>query len=141
MTIGSVGRFLSSTFLALAVALVAYGLFGLSHFARYTGEYFDDRLVLLDNGIYPFMWGVTLLVVGQLSRLHHRRSAMLIASGAALALFVWKRATVPEAVTGQELFPDAELLNELIGIAAVLSVLALADRPIDRAIRRVFRRD
>ncbi|MDO3527520.1 hypothetical protein ACNRBH_09110 [Ralstonia pseudosolanacearum] len=143
MTTGSVTRLLSTAFLSLAVALVAYGLFGLAHFAWYTGEYFDDRLVLFDNGVYPFMWGITLLVIGQLARLHHRRPATFLAAGAALALFVWKRATVPGPVAGQELFPDAELLNELIAIAFVLLALALADRPIQRvlnSIRTILRR-
>ena len=140
MTTGSVTRFLSLSFLALAVVLVAYGVFGLSHFSWYTGEYFDDRLFLFDNGVYPFMWGVTLLVIGQLVRLHHRRPAILIAAGTALALFVWKRATVPAPVAGQTLFPDAELLNELIAICAVLLCLALADRHIQRLLSAVFGR-
>lgn len=140
MMIGSVMRFLSLSFLALAVVLVTYGVFGLSHFSLYTGEYFDDRLFLFDNGVYPFMWGITLLVIGQLVRLHHRRSAILIAAGTALALFVWKRATVPAPVAGQALFPNAELLNELIAICAVLLCLALADRHIQRLLSAVFGR-
>ena len=45
-------RAFSTAFLVLAIALGAYGLFDLSHFAWYTGEYFDDRLVLFDNGVY-----------------------------------------------------------------------------------------
>lgn len=138
MTTGSVTRFLSLSFLTLAVALVAYGLFGLSHFSWYTGEYFDDRLILFDNGVYPFMWGITLLVIGQLVRLHHRQPAIMIAAGTALALFLWKRATVPAQVAGQPLFPDTELLNELIAICAVLLCLALADRHIQRLLGAVF---
>ncbi|MCL1621702.1 hypothetical protein [Ralstonia pseudosolanacearum] len=143
MTAGSILHLLSTVFLSLAVALVAYGLFGLSHFAWYTGEYFDDRLVLFDNGVYPFMWGITLLAIGQLARVHHRRPAMFIAASVALALFVWKRATVPGPVAGQELLPDAELLNELIAIAFVLLMLALADGPIQHVlnpIRIILRR-
>lgn len=141
MRIAAVARFLSSAFLVLAVALVAYGLFGLSHFAWYTGEYIDERLVLFDNGVYPFMWGVVLLALGLFARLYHRRPAILLAAGAALVLFIWKRLTVPAAVAGQELFPDPALLNELIAIAAVLLVLALVDRPIQRLLSTIFRRE
>lgn len=139
MKASAFARLLSSAFLALAVALVAYGLFGLSHFARYTGEYFDERLVLFDNGIYPFMWGVVLLVIGQIARLHHRRPAMLLAAVAALVLFVWKRLTVPAVIPGQELFPDVGLLNELIVICSVVLCLALADGHIQRLRSTVFR--
>lgn len=133
-------RFFSSSFLALACALVAYGLFGLSHFEWYTGAYYDERLVLFDNGVIAFLWGVSLLLIGQLGRLHHRRVAMLLASGSALGVLVWMRATVPTAQAGHALFPDPELLNDLIVIAAVVMALALADRLIERAIRNVARR-
>lgn len=51
----------ASPFLAPAVFLVAFGL-GLSHFARYTGQHFDERLVIFDNGLYPSMWGAVVLV-------------------------------------------------------------------------------
>ena len=59
-------RFWSAIFLAFATLLVAYGLFGLSRFAWYVGEYFDDRLVLFDNGVYPFLWGYLFLLIGQI---------------------------------------------------------------------------
>jgi hypothetical protein len=132
-------RLMSSVFLLGAVALVAYGLFGLSHFAVYTGEYLDERLVLFDNGVYPFMWGVILLLIGQLVRLHHRRPAMLTAAGAAIVILVWKRATVPAAVAGQSVFPDAALLSELLVIAGVLLVLALADHAMAAGLRRIVK--
>ena len=125
---------LSVSFLVLAVALVAYGLFGLSHFVWYTGEYFDDRLFLFDNGVYPFMWGIVLLVIGQLAHLRHRRLAIVIAAGTALPLFAWERATMPPLAAGQMLFPDAALLNELMAVCAVLLCLALADRHIQRLL-------
>ena len=133
-------RLLSSSFLVLAVALVAYGLFGFSRFAWYTGEYYDERMVLFDHGFYPFAWGVAFLLIGQIARLHHRRPAMLVAAGAALVLFLWKRATVPSAIDNQQLFPDPNLLNGLIVTAVVVFVLALIDRPIEQAIRNAFRR-
>lgn len=133
-------RIASSIFLAAAVALMAYGLFGLSHFAQYTGEYFDERMVLFDNGIYPFMWGVILLAIGQLARLRHCRPAMLVAASGAIAILAWKRATVPPPATGQEIFPDAGLLNELIIVAVVLLALALADRAIARGLRGIAQR-
>jgi hypothetical protein len=130
-------RVASSVFLAAAVALVAYGLFGLSHFAHYTGEYFDERMVLFDNGVYPFMWGVVLLLIGQLARLHYRRPAMLTAASAAIVIFAWQRTKVPAAVPGQSVFPDAGLLNELLVIAGVLLVLALADGAMAAGLRRI----
>ena len=120
-----------------AVALVGYGLFGLSHFAHYTGEHFDKRLVLFDNGVYPFMWGVILLLIGQLARLHHRRPAMLTAASAAIVILAWKRTTVPPAVAGQSVFPGAGLLNELLLIAGVLLLLALADHAMAAGLRRI----
>ncbi len=133
-------RLLSSGFLVVAVALVAYGLFGLSRFAWYTGEYYDERMVLFDHGFYPFAWGIALLVIGQIARLHHRLPAMLAAAGAALVLFVWKRATVPGDVAGQRLFPDPSLLDGLIVTAVAVIVLALIDRPIEQAIRNALQR-
>lgn len=133
-------RLLSSSFLVLAVALVGYGLFCFSRFAWYTGEYYDERMILFDHGFYPFAWGITMLLLGQIARLHHRLPAMLLAAGAALMLFLWKRATVPGDVAGHRLFPDASLLDELIVAAMVVIVLALIDRPIEQAIRKVLRR-
>lgn len=133
-------RLLSSCFLVLAVTLVAYGLFGFSRFAWYTGEYYDERLVLFDHGFYPFAWGIAFLLIGQVARFHHRRPAMLVAASAALMLFLWKRATVPAAVANQQLFPDPNLLNGLIVTAIVVIVLALIDRPVEQVIRHVFRR-
>ena len=135
-----IARLLSSSFLALAVALVAYGLFGLSRFAWYTGEYYDVRMVLFDHGFYPFAWGIALLLIGQIARLHHRCPAMLLAAGASLLLFLWKRATVPGATTNQRLFPAPDLLEGLIVISAVVIVLALIDRPIERTIRKALGR-
>lgn len=132
-------RIASSVFLAVAVALVAYGLFGLSHFADYTGEYFDERLVLFDNGVYPFMWGVVLLLIGQLARLHHRRPAMLMAASVAIVILAWKRTTVPAPVAGQSVFPDAALLNELLVVAGVILVLALADHAMATGLRRIVK--
>jgi hypothetical protein len=134
-----VTRILSVAFLIVAIALVSYGLFGLSHFAWYTGQYFDDRLVLFDNGVYPFVLGAVLLI-GQLVRLQHRRPIMLLAAGMALVLLVWKRLTLPMALSSQALFPDSALLNELIVIAFVLLILALADRSIERVIRKIIGR-
>jgi hypothetical protein len=131
---------LSSSFLVLAVALVAYGLFGLSRFAWYTGEYYDERMVLFDHGFYPFAWGVALLLLGQTVRLRHRRPAMLLAGGVALVLLLWKRATVPSAIANQQLFPDPNLLDGLIITAVVVIVLALIDRSIEQAIRNALRR-
>lgn len=121
-------RFWSAIFLAFATLLVAYGLFGLSRFAWYVGEYFDDRLVLFDNGVYPFLWGYLFLLIGQIFRLHLRRPFMGAAAFAGLLLLLWKRVTVPAHGTGQELFPDAELLNELIVMCVVMLGLVLADR-------------
>lgn len=133
-------RLLSSSFLVLAVALVAYGLFGFSRFAWYTGEYYDERMIGFDHGFYPFAWGIVLLLIGQIARLHHRRPAMLVAAGAALVLLLWKRATVPPAIVGQQLFPSPSLLNVLIVTALVVIVLALVDRPVEQAIRKVLSR-
>ncbi|MED5615620.1 hypothetical protein [Janthinobacterium sp. P210005] len=135
-----IARMLSSSFLVLAVALVVYGLFGLSRFAWYTGAYYDERMILFDHGFYPFAWGIALLLMGQIARLHHRRPAMLLAAGAALLLLVWKRATVPGAITNQQLFPDPALLEGMIVTAVVVFVLALIDRPVEQAIRKALAR-
>lgn len=135
MTRNAVARFLSAAFLFLATLLVAYGLFGLSQSAWYVGEYFDDRLVLFDNGVYPFLWGGLFLLLAQLLRLHFRRPFMGTAAFAGLLLFLWKRVTVPaHGSVGQELFPDVELLNELIVMCVVMLGLVLADRHLPYAI-------
>jgi hypothetical protein len=134
VTRSAVARFLSAAFLAFATLLVAYGLFGLSRSAWYVGEYFDDRLVLFDNGVYPFLWGYLFLLLGQLLRLHLRRPFMGAAAFAGLLLFLWKRVTVPAHGVGQEIFPDAELLNELIVMCVVMLGLVLADRHLQYVI-------
>ena len=134
-------RFLSSGFLMLAVALVLYGLFGLSNFGWYVGDYHDERLVLFDNGFYPFAWGTTLLLIGQLARFHYRVRAMLTAGSVAIVVLLWKRATVPVPLANHALFPDIMLLNELIAISTMIVGLALVDSHIARAIRNILRRD
>ena len=135
-----IARLLSSGFLVLAVALVAYGLFGFSRFAWYTGAYYDERMVLFDHGYYPFASGIALLLMGQIARLHYRRPAMLLAASAALMLLLWKRATVPGAIVNQQLFPDPDLLEGLIATAVVVIVLALIDSPIEQALQKVLTR-
>lgn len=145
MSIGAIARFLSTAFLALAIALVGYGLYGMSRFAWYRGMYVDDSFILFDNGFYPFFWGCLFLLMGQVFRLHWRRQFMLLASIAGLALFAWKRITIPVLGTGgQEIFPDAALLNELLVVCGVILSLALADRyvqlVIDAVIVNPFRR-
>lgn len=69
-------RLFSLAFQTCAALLAAYGFFGLSRFAWYSGEYFDERLIIFDNGFYPFFWAVILLVLSQLLRLHARRMFM-----------------------------------------------------------------
>ncbi|MGK5006189.1 hypothetical protein [Janthinobacterium sp. LB2P70] len=135
-----IARLLSSSFLVLAAALVAYGLFGFSHFSWCTGAYYDERMILFDHGFYPFAWGIALLLMGQIARLHQRRAAMLLAAGAALVLLLWKRATVPAAIANLQLFPDPDLLEGLIITAVVVIVLALIDRPVEQAIRKALGR-
>lgn len=114
---------------------------GLSHFEWYVGEYYDERLVLFDNGFYPFAWGTALLLIGQLARFHYRVLAMLIAESVAIAVLLWKRSTVPAPLADHALFPDTTLLNELIVIAIVIAGLALADAYMARVIRKILRRD
>lgn len=128
-------RLASTVFFAFATLLVAYGLFGLSRFAWHSGMYVDDRLIVFDNGVYPFFWGCLLLVIGQLLHLQRRRQFMGTAAIAGLLVFIWKRVTVPTLGQDvQELFPDAELLNELIFVCVVMLGLALSDRYVQRVI-------
>lgn len=145
MNLRMVGRIASGAFLALSAAVFAYGLFGLSRFNWYRGAYFDDSLILFDNGFYAFFWGSLLLSIGLLMRLRRGREFTLAAMGAGLTLLLWMRATVPAIRdTGEELFPDAGLLNALIFVCCVLGLLALADRQvqlvIDLLILRPFRK-
>lgn len=70
---------------------------------------------------------------------------MIVAAAVSLGLFVWKRIMVPAlGAGGQDVFPDAALLNELIVVCIVLLGLALADRyvqiVIDTIIVRPFQR-
>ena len=97
-------------------------------------------MILFDHGVYPFSWGIALLLTGQIARLHHCRPAMLLAAGAALLLLLWKSATVPAAIANQQLFPDPALLKGLIVTDAVVIVLALICRPIEQAIRKALGR-
>jgi len=140
MEMPHIARVISTTFLSLAAALVAYGVFGLSRFVESTGGYVDERLFIFDNGVYPFIFGVVLLLVGQLARLHHRQRAMMISAGAAIAVLMWKRFTVPAAIAGQEIFPDIELLNQLMLMALVVLVLAFADPYIATSFNAIFKR-
>lgn len=141
MRLHGAARILSSAFLTLSALLTMYGLFGLSRSAWYTGDYFDARLVLFDNGVYPFLWGCFFLLVGQLLRLHSRRAFMGAAAVAGLLLLLWKRATIPlHGPVGQQLFPDAGLLNTLIALCIAMLALALIDRHLQHVIDLLLRR-
>lgn len=133
---GTAGRLLGTVFLAFAVSLVGYGLYGLSRFALYTGEFFyDDRLIAFDNGVYPFLWGCLFLLLGQCLRLHLRRLFMGVAAAAGLLLLLWMRLTAPEVGnTNEKLFPDAELLDDLMAVCMAMLGLMLADRFVQRLI-------
>jgi hypothetical protein len=96
------GRMVGTVFLAFAASLVAYGLYGLSLSVRYTGEYFDSRLVVFDNGVYPFLWGCLFLLFGQCLRLHFRRHFMGVVAVVGLLFLMWKRITVPELGNASE---------------------------------------
>lgn len=123
-------RVLGFGWLIIAALMVAYGLFGLSHFASYTGEYVDERLVLFDNGFYPFLWGGVMLVVAQILRVQQQRYIMTIAAVAGLLVLGWKRATIPAPRPPQLIFPDAELLTWLIVVCLILLCLACVDHII-----------
>jgi hypothetical protein len=118
-------RTLSVFTLLLAALLVAFGLFGLSRFVPYAGEFYDSRMAPFDNGVYPFAWGYTLLVVAVLTRVPHADRVAAAASAASVAVLLWMRATSPAPVSGQQQFPDDELLRELFVVSLVLFVVSL----------------
>lgn len=128
-------RIASTIFLTFASSLVAYGLYGLSRFSTYTGEYFDDRLAGFDNGVYPFVWGCLFLVLGQCLRLRGRSQFVGMVALAGILLLSWKRITMPDLGNAAvQLFPDAEILDSLIVVCAALWGLVLADRFVQRFI-------
>lgn len=128
-------RFFSVAFQTCATLLAAYGLFGLSRFAWYSGEYFDDSLIGFDNGFYPFFWGVVFLVTGQLLRLQGRRGFMGAVAIAGLLVFSFKLMTLPKLTPiGQALYPSVDLLKDLIIVCVILVGLTLADKRIQQGI-------
>jgi len=128
-------RLLGAALLLLATLLVAYGLFGLSKFNAYVGEFYDDRLVLFDNGLYPFMWGAAFFVFAELFRIRHAARVLAGVSAVSLCVFLWLKARAPVAVSGQQFFPDRSMLNELLIACLVLLSVALADLLISRRFR------
>lgn len=133
MTLRSVARSLSGAYLCLATGLAMWGIYGMSRFQAYSGVFYDPRFVVFDNGLYPFLWGGALLVLGQLCRLKDGRYATLFVSVTGLLVFGWKRLTVPLEGNGQKAFPDEWLLIELLLICVALAATALADRYLQRA--------
>ncbi len=60
---------------------------------------------------------------------------MGVAAAAGLLLLLWMRFTVPEVEsTAEKLFPDAELLDDLMAVSIAMLGLMLADRFIQRLI-------
>ncbi|MEN3113062.1 hypothetical protein ACFONG_15845 [Uliginosibacterium paludis] len=137
-------KFISQAFQTFTVLLAAYGIFGLSRFSWYSGEYFDERLIIFDNGFYPFSWAVFLLVLSQVLRLHARRMFMGSIAASGLLVFVFKLMTLPkDDRIGQELFPSPDLLEGLVLACVILLGLVLMDKfiqqGIDWAVVRPFR--
>lgn len=129
------GRLVGTIFLAFAASLVAYGLYGLSRFVWYTGEYFDDRLVVFDHSVYPFLWGCLFLLLGQCLRLHFRRIFMDLVAVSGLLFLMWKRTTIPAIGNAHEqLFPGAAVLDNLIVVCAAMLGLMLSDRFVQRLL-------
>lgn len=128
-------RIASTAFLAFAASLAAYGLYGLSGSTAYTGEYHDSRLIGFDNGVYPFLWGCLLLLLGQCLRLRRRLVFMGATAVTGLLVLAWKRVSIPALENAAEkLFPDAGILDDLIVVCAVMLGLMLADRFFQRLI-------
>lgn len=125
-------RWLPAFWLVLATLLVIYGLFGLSKFSMYVGEFYDERLVLFDNGLYLFIWGITFFVIAEVFRVRHAARALTAVSAISLGGFAWLRARAPTTVSGQQFFPDRALLNELLLACFALLVIGLADLMISR---------
>jgi hypothetical protein len=70
MSLKSVRRAVSTTFIVVAVLLICWGGYGIATFpAEAEGSGWDERFGFFDNGYYPFLWGVIVLVVGALLRL------------------------------------------------------------------------
>ncbi|WP_175889112.1 hypothetical protein [Burkholderia cepacia] len=122
--------------LAVAVALVFYGLLDLSHTTN-GDEYVDTRRMLFDNGVYPFLWGVSFLVIGQLTRWWGYCPVVRISSLAALAWLVTLRLTTPALVPDSGVFPSLRLLDELLVLSAGWLLLTMADGYIQRAIAAI----
>ena len=129
-------RLFAVVLLVLATFLVGYGLFGLSKFNPYVGEFYDERLVLFDNGLYPFMWGATFFVIAEVFRIRHAARVLSVVSAFSLGLFLWLRVRAPAAAAGgQQFFPDRSMLNDLLFACLVLLSIALADLMISRRSR------
>ena len=125
---------LSRCFLALAVLLYWYSLYGFSHFEFYNGYYSDSRLIMFDNAIYPATFGTLFLLAGFILRLRYIRLALTSVALSALLVLSWKRLTAPPLVAGYELFPDKITLEIFIALALVFLFLAFIDKYIQRGI-------
>lgn len=128
-------RLLSTALLGLATLLIAYGLFGLSKFNMRMGEFYDDRLVLFDNGLYPFIWGTALFALAEVFRVRHVARVVAVVSAFSLGPLLWLRTRVATAVGGQQIFPDGSMLDELLLACSFLLAVALADLLIARRLK------
>ena len=131
---------LSRCFLALAILLYWYSLYGFSHFEFYNGYYSDSRLIMFDNAIYPATWGTLFLLAGFILRLRYIRLALISVAVPTLAVLSWKRLTVPPLVAGYELFPDQITLEIFIVLALVFLFLAFIDKYTQRGINYICRK-
>ena len=118
---------LSTATLAFAVGLSAWGIYGIVTFVDSSGSGYDPRFFIFDNGFYPFFWGCLLLLIGYFMRFRFRLHALSLLAIIDFVVLGWKQ------ITWRKQQLDADFFSELIAACAVLFVLMILDRYVQRA--------
>lgn len=125
----------SVIFQIFSACLAVCGLISLSRFEWYSGEYYDSRLIVFDNGVYPFLWGMVFLVFGLLMRLFWRRGFLGCVAIIGLFEFSYELIVIPEHIpAGCAVFPSADLLKDLIVVCLVSLGLVLVEKHIRQGV-------
>lgn len=118
---------LSTSILAFALALATWGLYGMATFEDESGWGHDPRFFIFDSAVAPFFWGSVLLLMGYLMRFHFRLHALSLLAVFFLSAMVWGEYRLSKKPLGAEFF------YVLLAVCAVLVVLAVLDRYIQKA--------
>lgn len=121
---------LSTTILAFAAALAAWGIYRILTF----GESRDDPSFYISDGPPSLFWGCVLVLVGYFMRFRFRLHALSLLTAVSLLLLVWSEVRLSKHSFGVQFFYAP------LTICVILVALVFLDRHIQRACNFVLRK-